>query len=409
MKRAYLLFLAGIVASAPAADDAGAAGLNRAIGFFEERLKRDPGDYIAANQFADRLLRRLARNGRIEDLRRADEITTLSLKAGPPKQNPGGLAARARVLSALHRFREAADLARQLETTDPGKPLSQQVLGDALLALGDPDGAERAYVEARKRGGQDAGTEYRAAGLAWQRGDIEAGARHLDAVVEFAKTDSPEVRSWALVQRGELAFRRGRHESAEKDYVAALALAPDYWTAIEHLAELRGAQGRDAEAGQLFERAANVTGRPEMWQALGDLHAFYKRPAEAKAAHDKALAGYRASIDRGEVLYIHHLAGFFSDSREDSAQAVGFAQRDLKLRQTGAAWDALAWAQYRSGDFKAALESSAKALATGTADTHVIYHAAMIRMSAGAVRDGQALLRRCGEVNPHFSGFHIHR
>ncbi len=385
-------------------------GLDRGVSFLETRLAGDPDDFFAANQLANRLLRRTRWTGRLDDLRRADEITTLSLKAAPPSMNAGGLAGRARVLSALHRFGEAADLARQLKALTPGKPLPPQLLGDALIELGDLDGAQRAFDEMLALSESGVATEARFAHLAWLRGKLDDDAQHLDDALTFARADSDrETLVWALVQRGEHAFRRGDHATAEKLYVEAQTLAPENWAVLEHLAELRGAQGRDVEAAQLFEQTAKATDRPELWQALGDLHAFYKRPAEAKTAHDRALAGYRASLDRGEVLYVHHLAGFYSDSQEDAVQAVAFARRDLELRQSGAAWDALAWALYRQGDFPAAAEASAKALATGLDDPHVLYHAATIRLSAGAVKEGQALLRRCAEVNPHFAAFHIHR
>lgn len=383
-------------------------GLDRSVAFFEDRLKRDPDDFTAANQFSDRLLRRLRWSGRLDDLRRADEITTLSLKTMPPEQNPSGVAQRARVLSALHRFGEAADLARQLETLQPGKPLPQQLLGDALLELGDLEGAQRAFAEALARGERDFSSEHRAARLAWERGDLDATARHLDTVVELAPLDLPEIRVWALIQRGKHAFQRGRHDDAERDYLAALTFAPKHWNALEHLGELRGAQGRYEEAAGIFHEAATATNRPELWQALGDLHLFYKKPDAAKLAHETARSAYRASLARKEVLYVHHLAAFFSDSEQDAKRAVELAQQDLKLRKTSAAYDSLAWALYRHGDFAAAREASNKALATGTRDSHILYHASTILISAGDVPAGQRLLREAAKVNPHFAGFHMH-
>lgn len=401
---ALLLPLAALAADG----DPVAASLDRTVAFLEQRLCSDPDDFVAANQLGDRLLRRSRWTGRLDDLRRAGEIAALSLKAMPARQNSGALLLRGHVELATHRFTAARDTARELTPLDPGKPAPSLLLSDALLALGDLDAAERACDEAADHDADPLSIASRRAWLAWARGDLAATARHLDTTLTLARTDaSPETLAWALVQRGEYAFRRGEHDAAEKLYVEAQSLAPSHWSVIEHLAELRGAQGRDTEAVQLFEQVARTTDRPELWQALGDLHAFYKRPAEAKAAHDRALAGYRASLDRGEVLYVHHLAGFFSDSQEDAAQAVKFAQQDLTLRQTSAAWDALAWAQYRHGDFATALETSAKAV--GLADSHVLYHIAMIRLSAGAIADGQAMLRRCAEVNPHFATFHIHR
>ncbi len=409
LRALLIVFITPLVA---AAADATTAGLDRGISFFEDRLKRDPEDFIAANQLADRLLRRQRWTGSLADLRRAQEVAALSLKVVPGELNRDGIAASAQVALAMHRFAEARSLVGQLDQLNPGNPTAAQLLASALTELGDLTSAERALDELIQRSGAGVSSHAGLARLAWSRGELDQAGSHLDAALASAREaepPAPEVLVWALVQRGEHAFRRGDHAAAEKLYAEAQTLAPENWSVLEHLAELRGAQGRDMEAAQLFEQAAKATDRPELWQALGDLHAFYKRPAEAKTAHDRALAGYRDSLARGEVLYVHHLAGFFSDSQEDAAQAVAFARRDLELRQSGAAWDALAWALYRQGDFPAAEEASAKALATGLADPHVLYHAATIRLSAGAVKEGQALLRRCAEVNPHFAAFHIHR
>ena len=189
----------------------------------------------------------------------------------------------------------------------------------------------------------------------------------------------------------------------------ALKLAPEYWAALEHMAELRGAQGRDEEAVALFTKAAEATSRPELWQSLGDFHLFKRRTNEAKAAHERALAGYRVSIDRGETLYVHHLAGFYSDSQENAEEAVKWARRDLESRKSGYAWDTLAWALSKSGDSAAALDASRKAISTGIADPHVLQHAGLILLGAGEVPAGQRVLKQCAEINPHFTGFHVHR
>jgi len=408
MNHLRFLFFIALATAALAVEDTVALSLNRAVDFLEARLKSDPEDFTTANQLTDRLLRRLRWSGRIEDLRRADEVSALSLTAMAADLNREGLVERIRVLYALHRFAECADLARQLETLTPGKPLPQQLLGDALLELGDLDAAERALAEALRRGERNFISAFSAARLAWQRGDLDGTSQHLDTVVDLAGQEPAEVRTWALIQRGEYAFRRGRHDDAERDYLAALALAPGHWNAQEHLAELRGCQGRYEEAAAIFHEAASATNRPELWQALGDLHLFNRKPEAAKLAHEAARSAYRASLTRREVLYVHHLAAFFSDSEQDAARAVQLAEQDLKLRKTAAAYDSLAWALYRRGDFPAAVAASEKALAGGIRDSHILYHAGTIRISVGEVAEGQRLLRRAAETNPYFAGFHMH-
>lgn len=380
--------------------------------FFERKLKNDPDDFVAANQFAERLMARFRATGHLDLFRRAAEVNAMSLKAMPGEENRGGLLIEASIALAAHRFEDARKIASQLVQSEPQKPAPYSLLGDAQMELGNLAEAQAAFAKLSELAEPGAALEGRLARLAWLDGKVSECRNHWESALALAQEDQksdPHTLAWSLVQRGELAFRIGEWDEAEKHYSGALALAPNYWSATEHYAELRGAQGKDAEAVELFTKVATETGRPEIWQSLGDFHLFQRRPEEAKAAHAKALAGYQDSIKRGEILYVHHVAGFYSDSQENPKEAVRYARQDLEGRNGSAAWDALAWALYRDGDFPAALVASGKALKSGIADSHLIYHGAMINLSAGNVEAGQRLLRRCAEVNPHFNAFHVHR
>jgi tetratricopeptide (TPR) repeat protein len=403
---------AGVMIASVLASGVARADADREIASLEERVKVDSKDFIAWNRLGDLCLSRLRANGRLTWLARASKATDASLEAVAAELNPAGLALRARVDLAQHRFASARDRCAQLLAAQPGRTAARMTLAEALLELGDLDEAGRVLEAIAEADGQSIGLESRLARLAWLRGQIDAAREHFATALELASELTPPdlvTLAWCHVQLGETDFRTGKWTEAEASYLAALKAVPDGWAAVEHLAELRGAQGKDAEATELFTKAATATERPEVWQALGDLHLFSKRRDEARSAHDRALAGYKASIDRGEVLYIHHLAGFYSDSVPDYPEAVKWARKDLELRRTGAAHDALAWALYRAGDTKAAVEESKKSVASGLIDPHVLYHAGLIHMSAGEIAEGQRLLRRCAEVNPHFAAFHVHR
>jgi len=386
--------------------------LTRGISFLEKRVAGDPDDFIAANQLAERLIRRAAWTGSIDDLRKADAVVRQSLKAIPAEQNAGAVALAGRVAMSMHRFAEAKGYAEQLRSLQPAKSAPHLLRGDACLELGDLKAAAEEFALVEKNDGATVTTEARFARLELMRGNLDAATEHIEGALNLAR-DLPEsdvdTLVWCLVQRGEFAFKRGDWTTAEKHYAEAQKLAPKQWSVLDHLAELRAAKGKDAEAIELFTAAIKAADRPEIWQALGDCYAFFKRPDNAKAAFEKAITGYMASIDRGEVMYIHHLAGFYSDSQENGGEAVKWARKDLKLRQTGAAQDALAWALYKGRDIPGAVEASKRALETGLADAHVLYHASMIHISAGEIDAGQRFLRKCAEVNPHFNTFHVHR
>jgi hypothetical protein len=65
------------------------------------------------------------------------------------------------------------------------------------------------------------------------------------------------------------------------------------------------------------------------------------------------------------VLYYHHLAGLYADSLNEPEKAVEWARKDLALRQNIYAWDALAWAEYRNGNFAEARKACGEAMRTG--------------------------------------------
>jgi tetratricopeptide (TPR) repeat protein len=314
------------------------------------------------------------------------------------------------VALAEHRFADARTQAEQLVQLEPGKAGPLILLADALLESGKLAEAEKTIAQLEEIHGATLLTQARRARLCRLCGNLDAAREHYEAV----RTAAQEIRdafwvSWADVQLGEMAFARGAWEEAETHYSAALARQPEWWTAQEHLAELRAAQGRDEEALKIYEALIARIPRPELLQAVGDLHAFRGRTSEAKPWHDRALAAYERSVAEGSVAMFHHLAGFYCDSQRNPAEAVKWARKDQELRDTAASRDALGWALYLSGDIPGAQAEIEKALGTNPRNPHVLQHAAMIRMSAGDIAAGQEALREVARINPRFQSFHVHR
>ena len=394
--------------AAPAALDPG----NRTIRFLEERVRRDPEDITALNRLSGEYLRRFRRSGDDRDLTRAADTAAQSLRAVPAEQNTAGLAARARAAFALHGFATARDMALQLVQLEPAKRYPFEILGDALLELGDYDQAADAYKKMESFGDPDVNTQTRLARLDLIKGDTAAARTKLDAAVEMARAmgpDAADVLAWCLVQAGQLAFGAGDWEIAEKDYQAALAARPSDWSAIDHLAELRAAQKRYDDALALYTALVARVPRPELLQNLGDVYAIMGKSEDAKHWRDRALEKYLAAATTGATHYDHHIAGFYSDSEPNPGEAVRWAKKDLAARHSIYAHDAMAWALYQAGEFKPAAEEMDKALALNTRDAHLLYHASLIYYRAGDAAKAKGSLRRAAEANPKFTEFHVHR
>jgi tetratricopeptide (TPR) repeat protein len=172
---------------------------------------------------------------------------------------------------------------------------------------------------------------------------------------------------------------------------------------------LHAAEGRHGEAIAILEKVIAATERPELMQAAGDIEMDRKRPDAAKVWHDRALEKYRASVDRGEPLYIHHLAGFYSDVRPQPADAVRYARQDLASRTTPSTHIALAWALHLDNKFEEAAAEAKLAIASGTRDAHILDRAGLILIAAGDITNGRAALQAGAEANPRRASFHFHR
>lgn len=393
-----------------AAPDAPAAWpVERTIRFLEARVAADGEDIVALNRLADLYLEQLRESGNLDHLRRAGDAAGKSLVALPAEQNVDALRLRARVKYQSHQFAAARDDAARVVELAPRKAASHQVLGDALLELGEYSRAAEVYREMERLDSASVETRARLARLAHLHGRTDEARKHLEAALAEAGKSTPGTAAWCEVQLGQLEFGRGNWDEAEKHYQAALKLRPDRYVALDHAAELKAARGNYDEALVAYRQIVERVPRPELWQALGDVYVFAGKLPEAKPWHDRALAEYLKSGKEGHAYYIHHLSSFYADVQANPAEALRWAREDFAMRQSVHACDALAWALYRNGEFAEAIPMIEKALALGTRDANLVFHAAMIHLGAGQVEKGRELLRKTAEINPRYNAFHVHR
>ena len=414
MERCWFI-LAAFLAGSSVAAETNSAPINeadRVRRFLENRVQWDPDDIIAQNRLADIYLQRLRDTGDYEWLQRAGEAARRSLAAVPAEQNASALFMQGRVEYESHHFAAARDRASALTKIEPGKSRGFALLGDALLEFGDLDQAAAAYDEMQKRKGDPVETETRLARLDLAHGAHDSARMHFEKALAAARDLSPappEIVAWCLVQLGQLAFNLGQWDVAEINFQDALAERPDDIAALEHLGELRAAQEKYDDAISLYQKVIAQRPRPEFQQALGDVYAAMGKFAEAKAWHSRARDAYLKNVADGNDHYFHHLAGFFSDTEENPAEALKWARRDLELRHTVAAKDALAWALYRGGEFESAASAARAALTNGSKDAHILFHAGMIFLAAGDPVRGKETLAEAARINPHHNSFHVHR
>ena len=155
--------------------------VQEAIRWLEDKVQKDPEDFVAHNKLADQYLQRLRETGDATFLTRASRAARASLATLPPERNREGLNLLAQVEFAAHDFVAAREHARLLVRLEPDKAYPYQILGDAMLELGDYEAAEAVYRQMRQLGGIQeitrVATDQRLGRMAILRGDMVAAQR----------------------------------------------------------------------------------------------------------------------------------------------------------------------------------------------------------------------------------------
>jgi tetratricopeptide (TPR) repeat protein len=288
---------------------------------------------------------------------------------------------RATVALAVHR----PDLARAALDAVPGLaglPAGRVLAADLAQFDGDYAGARSAYLAAlREEPLWD--TEARLAALALATGAVEEADDRYALAEDEITVKQLRSFAWVRVQRADLALVVGESGQAEK-YLADAELAyPGWWYVAAHRAALDLVLGRPQEAADGFRRVLADVDRPEFREALGTALAAGGEPEQGAAWHHAALAEYRASVARGEVHYLHHLAAFFADVDPDPERAVDAARADARARRNGATLSQLAWCLHRAGRTTEAWDTVREAFALGARDPVLVERARAIQRAGG--------------------------
>ena len=378
---------------------------DRAMRFLEDRVRRDPEDFVAHNKLAGYYLQRLRETGSLDYLDLVSRAARASLAVIPAVRNIGGLAALTQAEFASHDFTAARDHATRLTELDPGKGYPYLMLSDALLEIGDYDQAESALQRAERLDGDITfSAEPRLARLALLRGNTTGAQRHFAHALALALNSPTPLRetvAWCHWQLGETAFTIGDYKTAERHYRNALKTFPGYFRALASLGRVRAARGDLVSAIAQYECATHIIPDPAFVAALGDLYKLMGRETDADTQYTLVeLIGHLNAVNG--ALYNRQLALFYADHDVKAGEAYANAAREYTVRHDIYGADAVAWTALKAGRLTEARAASKEALRLGTRDAKLLYHAGMIARAAGDQTSARDYLKRALALNSRF-------
>lgn len=259
-------------------------------------------------------------------------------------------------------YRSALVYARLADSLRPADPATRQTIGQILEASGRSEAAAAAYREVPKAGSYAWRAPLRAADSMADAGDTDGAVKAMREVMAIAP-DEPEP----AISLGHLLRSANRFEEAAVAYDEAIerkgGLGPgDGWLRYARAIALERS-GRWPEAEKEFLAAL---------ETLGD-----------------------------EPLILNYLGYSWIDRGENLDKARDMVARAVELRpQDGFITDSLGWAEYRAGDFEAAVVTLERAIALQPVDPVINEHLGDAYWQVGRYREARFQWRRALSFDP---------
>lgn len=375
------------------------AARDREIELYSNAAHVDPYSAVFRGRLAGLYLQRARETGDYSDVQRAEREARASLALRTQHNGPAFVSLTS-ALMAQHRFTDAFDVARQLVAGDPDVPQYQSLLGETQLELGDYAGATASFAAVTTER-TSLSIAPRLARWAELRGETAlARAMLLRARNEAAsRTDLPrEQVAWFDLRVGDLELRNGRLDQAAAALEDGLRVAPDDYRLLDAMARLSAARHDWAQAIAFGERGIATVLDPATLGIIGDAYAAL---ADSAKAHEY----YRTmevAVSRQPGAFHRAWSLFLLDHDLQIPRVLRRIRAENATRHDIYGADLLGWALHKSGRNAEAAEAMKQALALGTEDAMLFYHAGVIAHARGDDAGARDYLSRALAVNPYF-------
>lgn len=380
--------------------DASADPLTRSITDLQARLDARPQDSVAWASLGAAYVEQARVTADPSFYPKAEGALERSLELRP-EGNDDALTGMGALANARHEFSAAADWARQAQEINPANSTSWGVLADALIQLGDYDGATAAVQQMLDlRPGLP--SYARASYDLELHGEPERAREAMELALKSAFT--PADVAFCRYQLGQLAFSSGDLEEAAAQFGKGLEAAGDDPTLLAGLARVDAARGNVEEAVSGYERVVAARPLPEYLVEYGTYLESLGRTERAEEQFSVLEAAQLLFESNG--VQDDLTSALVEADRGDPSAAVEHAEREWELRQNVDSADAMAWALHSAGRDEEAREYAVRATRLEGPNALFLYHQGMIEVSLGMHEEARTHLEAALAANPYFSPLH---
>jgi tetratricopeptide (TPR) repeat protein len=277
------------------------------------------------------------------------------------------------------------------------------VRGDAERELGDYTAARATLRELKKVAPGSSSVIVRQARMEFLTGNpakATALAERAEAVAQNSGLLGATLAFYPSF-RGQVAFDQGDYKAAVKHFQRALTIAEDDRAATLGLGRALAASGKTDKAIVLVRELTDRFPDPVALGVLGDMLASV---GDEKGAND-AYALVEAVADlatENKQIYNRELALFYANHDRELDHSLELAKAEIADRKDVYGYDALAWAEFKNGHRAEAQKAIDTALALGTPDARLHFHAGMIASARRDVMAAKTHLKTALAISPQF-------
>ncbi len=360
-----------------------------------QKLPTEPDSY---NRLCAAYIQKARETGDFGLNAKAESALKYSFKVAP--DNYDAIKLQAVLLLTYHQFSEALEVVRHAKQIRPRDPEVYGAMTDALVELGDYEGAIAAVqtmVELRPNASAYARVSYLRALHGNTAGAIEA----MNVAAKAANPWDREGVAWYRLQLGNELMNAGSLLEGEREVDKALHAFPDYHLALAAKARARLSAGDTQSAVEFYQRAQSRVPLPDTAIALGNLYTHLGYLDQAKRQYDLVEFIERAGTAITNT-YSLQLALFWADHNTKLDRALAIALRERLTRSDIYTFDVLAWCLFKQGEMQSAKAAIDKALRLSTRDARIYYHAGMIYDALSDRQRAMKYLKLALQINPYF-------
>ncbi len=369
--------------------------------FWNEKLQKTPNQFPYLGKMASANSQLFGATGNIQYLIDAENnLVEANNKTG--NNNASYLRTLARNYISQHRFKDALALLEKAETNGERLESTRKMLFDVHLELGN-------YVQAKSylsqfKGMADFDYLIRLSKWSDHEGNLDAAIKYMEKAVTIAESSNiSSLKQWSYTNLADFYGHANRLQDSYEHYLKALALGPNDAYAKKGIAWIVYSHERNPEeALRILNAVIKQHMSPDYYLLRAEIAEFMND----KLNKENNIQQYLLSVDNRDygAMYNSHNAMIFMEELKSYEEAFTIAEHEIKERPTPQSYDLLAWAYYKIGEYKKALEVVENNIMDKTFEPETQYHMAEIYKANGredmALKFKEELLESAYELGP---------